>query len=625
MANLTFQWEGDINVVGGEVKKDGVPISSGSSEAAIEAIGGNYIDNSNFSVNTNGEAEYTYVDTAIYTVDRWYIDGGILTPKGNGVQLQNTNTDSGTESLIRLKQNIPYTFDTFAGKTLTLSAKINGTVYSGSATLPEEKPTTGTDSSTAVQYIAIGVAEYGINLNYSITGDYFVPYVALAYNQDVLIEWMKLEIGDSATPYVAPDYTTEQINMSFMNDTGNLSMPYTKEEVDSKIDGINASSLMVTTNNGEFKYQNGVVMTESFNIYNQASGAAQGKIIEIDNYYFVRESPTIACYKGVANLKNRIVLANFTLLASGGMPLTDIQQMAIIPTQQEKQYQIYAIQDTAIYSGSFRIEELTNGQILVENLGIEIENNTNSKLVYSRKKVYLLPGLAQEILVFPNNTDYRAPKTLSLLGGAEFRGAQELACSPDDDLFVYCAERQTWGWCDQGEDGALIWYMGIVENGDLMSEFLIQRIFKWGKYIIGQCDNDFSNGAYYYWTKEDYNLENIIVEADKSGTSIEENPRCWIGCHEVLAPMPSSLDLGSAYYNGINGSKNFLVVSGNDYMGIYRDLISNPEELPLSRINQIFAVIEDSEYLYISGGTAQYRVPFRTFEISLEEAINRLK
>lgn len=619
MANLTFQWEGDINVVGGEVKKDGVPIGSGSSEAAIEDIRSNYIDNSNFSVNTNGGAEYTYVDTAIYTVDRWYIDGGILTPKGNGVQFQNTNTESGTESLIRLKQNIPYTFDTFAGKTLTLSTKINGTVYSGSATLPEEKPTTGTDSSTAVQYIAIGVAEYGINLNYSITGDYFVPYVALAYNQTALIEWMKLEIGDSATPYVAPDYSTEQIKTNFMNDTGNLSMPYTKEEVDSKIEGIT-----ITTNNGEFKYQNGAVMSENFNIYSVQGGAAQGKIIEVDNYYFVREVPNIHCYKGVTNLKNQTFFANFTLI-SGGMPLTNIQQMAIIPTQEEGKYQIYAIQGTAIYSGSFRIEELANGQIVVDNLGIEIEDNVNSKLVYSRKKVYLLPGVAQEILIFPNNTDYRTPKTLTLLAGAEFYGAQELYCSPDDDLFVYCAAQTAWGWCDQTEDGALIWYMGKIEDGELMEDFKIHRIFKWGKYIIGQCDNVTGSGLYYYWTKDDHNTENVYILADKMGTSITEEPLCWIGAHEVMASMPSSLDLGEYYYNGINGSKNFLVVSGNDFMGIYRDLSSNPEKLSLSRMNQIYAVIEDSEYLYVSGGTAQYRLPFRTFEVSLEEAINRLK
>lgn len=200
---------------------------------AIKDIKKNYIDNSNFRINTRGQSEYTTSDSSIYTVDRWYIDGGILTPVENGIQFTNTNTSAGSSSLIRLKQDIPYTFADLAGKTVTLSAKIDGKIYTGTATIPTEKPTEG----TATQYIAVGIPAFGINLNYSITGDYFVPYLALAYSQSVLVEWMKLEVNDKFSGYIEPDYMTELIKMNFTtSDKGALNLPVVDTElnVDSK-------------------------------------------------------------------------------------------------------------------------------------------------------------------------------------------------------------------------------------------------------------------------------------------------------------------------------------------------------------------------------------------------------
>lgn len=282
MANLTFQWEGDINVVGGEVKKDGVPISAGSSGAVIEDIKGNYIDNSNFSANSNEQSEYTTEQgTNLYTVDRWYIDGGTLVPKSNGVQFTNNNENTGTNSLIRLRQDIPYPFDTFAGKKLTLSAKINGVIYTGtSEQLPAEKPTEGTDGSSAIQYIqTTGIAEHAICLNYSVTGDYFVPYIALAYSQSAEIEWVKLEIGDSATPYVAPDYATEKIKTGLMSDNGNISLPYTKEEVDNRFSA--AGTINVKT--GRFQIEPGGNMLHTITYPPRFT---EGRCFLFDNNYY---------------------------------------------------------------------------------------------------------------------------------------------------------------------------------------------------------------------------------------------------------------------------------------------------------------------------------------------------
>lgn len=200
---------------------------------ATKDIKQNYIDNSNFRINQKGKTEYSTPDE--YTVDRWYIDGGILTPIEKGVQFVNTNSESGAANLVRLRQNIGYSFSEFAGKTMTLSAKINDTIYTGTAVIPTEKPTEG----TAVQYIAVGIPEFGINLNYSVTNDYFVPYIALAYNTTIIVEWMKLEINDEFSGYNEPNYSTElvKINLTTSN-KGILNLPYTKDEVDNAVAAI---------------------------------------------------------------------------------------------------------------------------------------------------------------------------------------------------------------------------------------------------------------------------------------------------------------------------------------------------------------------------------------------------
>lgn len=232
--NGTEYWITDVDndgTIKGYNGGTGIAVDDDTKTISAKDIKKNFIDNSNFRINTRGQSEYTASGATTYTVDRWYIDGGTLTPVESGIQFVNPNTEAGSSSLVRLKQNIPYTFADFSGKTITLSAKINDTIYTGTVTLPSEKPTEG----TATQYIAVGIADFGINLNYSITGDYFVPYVALAYSRTITIEWMKLEVNDELTTYVEPDYATEMIKTSLMNDNGKVTMPYTKAEVDSKI------------------------------------------------------------------------------------------------------------------------------------------------------------------------------------------------------------------------------------------------------------------------------------------------------------------------------------------------------------------------------------------------------
>lgn len=211
---------------------------------SVKDVKKNYVDNSNFRINRTGASEYSTANG--YTVDRWYIDGGILTPVENGVQFVNPNTETGATNLVRLRQNIHYGFNEFAGKTLTVSAKINNAIYSGTATIPSERPIEG----TAIQYISAGVADFSVNLNYSITADYFVPYIALAYNRTVMIEWMKLEVNNEFSGYIEPDYMTELIKMNFTTlDKGSLNIPTGGESYDDAEIRESIDTLEIAVNN----------------------------------------------------------------------------------------------------------------------------------------------------------------------------------------------------------------------------------------------------------------------------------------------------------------------------------------------------------------------------------------
>lgn len=302
---------------------------------AIKDIKKNYVDNSNFRINQNGKSEYSTPNE--YTVDRWYIDGGTLTPVENGVLFTNPNTATGTSSLTRLRQNIHYRFVDFANKTVTLSAKIDGVIYSGTTTIPAEKPTTG----SAMQYITSGTADYSVNLNYSVTADYFVPYFALAYGRSAVFEWIKLEVNDTFSGYVEPDYMTELIKINLTTpDKGALSLPEAYD--DTEIRSIASSKLDQngSADNLEYTdYTKDVVVNSEIQI--DPLMPTYGSIIELapilssasqiygfkkidDKYYFYGMS-YLASADSLSDLSSDSVTPIITQQSNiGGVPIRDV-------------------------------------------------------------------------------------------------------------------------------------------------------------------------------------------------------------------------------------------------------------------------------------------------------------
>lgn len=140
----------------------------------------NLLINPDFKINQRGQSTYT---SNSYTVDRWKLYSGTVTPSLNGVSISLENGGSFTQ-LFESK---------FSG--VTLSAKV--------------KQITGTIkmycSDTFVTISSPGV--YSISSSNEISQISFYNDSGSKVSAD--IEWSKLEQGSIATPFVAPNPTEE--------------------------------------------------------------------------------------------------------------------------------------------------------------------------------------------------------------------------------------------------------------------------------------------------------------------------------------------------------------------------------------------------------------------------------
>lgn len=156
---------------------------------AVNYSNPNLLINPDFKINQRGRSEYT---AAGYTVDRWATQSNCkVTPKsGGGVRLDSIGaTGTGFYQA--------YDGD-FSGNTVTLSIKASG---SGSLRIGIWDTSTKTvtlDDTPAVYSHTFEIgndATFGMWL--SANGEY------------AEIEWVKLELGNIATPFVPPETTTE--------------------------------------------------------------------------------------------------------------------------------------------------------------------------------------------------------------------------------------------------------------------------------------------------------------------------------------------------------------------------------------------------------------------------------
>lgn len=162
--------------------------------AAEIASNPNLLINPDFKINQRGDTSVVSSYSGLYCVDRWRVNG-TCTQTSSGVTVSSTGSSYGYGNFYQIIENIP-------SGSLSLSVKCYGKIFE----------LTGIDASAAYS------AELSItDGNGTIVGKvhtsnsdgmYAVEFIVNS-SCEIQIEWVKLEYGSIATPFIPPDPTTE--------------------------------------------------------------------------------------------------------------------------------------------------------------------------------------------------------------------------------------------------------------------------------------------------------------------------------------------------------------------------------------------------------------------------------
>lgn len=166
----------------------------------------NLLINGDFQVWQRG-TEFNNIGTRKYTVDRWCAYNGIPTNsyvkklnKHGGVCIKCVANDEQLEAVIVLDQPLEY----IENGIYTLSTKINGKIYS----------VTGEVVNNNFTYL-INISEY-ILITLSRTNIAFdnrvFTQIIVKEGGEAEVEWIKLELGEYATPFIPKSYSEELRN-----------------------------------------------------------------------------------------------------------------------------------------------------------------------------------------------------------------------------------------------------------------------------------------------------------------------------------------------------------------------------------------------------------------------------
>lgn len=163
----------------------------------------NLLINGDFRVNQRGQSEYnnTNAPTNKYTVDRWihYINGNYTLTQNSGGGITVVNNSSTN---IDFAQFIENGYELLNNKTVTLSTRINGSIWSVSATVTNN----GTVYSTGIW--DNGVRRGTLCIQCMTNNRYKVYFQVLGGNTFV-IDYIKLELGSVATAFIPRPYAEE--------------------------------------------------------------------------------------------------------------------------------------------------------------------------------------------------------------------------------------------------------------------------------------------------------------------------------------------------------------------------------------------------------------------------------
>lgn len=152
-------------------------------------------------VNQRGQAIYNCITDSgvIYTIDRWHVPNKwdmIVELTSNGLKLTSkTDSRPSTSPHSTFRQFFEYELDDT--KVYTLSAKIDGEIHEVSGILYDSNGSAGT---CVIRYD---------NINLYATKNKVELDIISQNDESHLVEWIKLEIGDKATPFCPMKYGLE--------------------------------------------------------------------------------------------------------------------------------------------------------------------------------------------------------------------------------------------------------------------------------------------------------------------------------------------------------------------------------------------------------------------------------
>lgn len=231
LSNYAQEMISKINgLVNGTVKAKHAELAD-TATISLNSSNPNLLINGDFKINQRGSSTYTCTKNE-YTVDRWLGSNNLTVTKiASGVTLSNTSTSASTTFVQKLEE--PYS--SFAGQSLTLSAKIDGEIYSLTITFASSSPTS--QGTIASKEIKTGVS---LTLTY-FANDIFSVGITLSSGKSLTLTFIKLELGATATAF-APRTTAEELALCqrFYQDLG--------------VDGIGYSTFGAISYNSESYY-----------------------------------------------------------------------------------------------------------------------------------------------------------------------------------------------------------------------------------------------------------------------------------------------------------------------------------------------------------------------------------
>lgn len=164
----------------------------------------NLLDNPDFKINQRGMSEYSGI--GVYTVDRWLVSNNGLIVKIENGSLILTNCSS-TYPHFRQKLENPIAY---AGQTVTLSVKFSF-IDRSSNTKFRLALASGEDSSAWTWQFKDFSNDGVVSVTFKIEDRLNAVSLILVGDvpSSVKIEWIKLEIGKVATPFIPPNPATE--------------------------------------------------------------------------------------------------------------------------------------------------------------------------------------------------------------------------------------------------------------------------------------------------------------------------------------------------------------------------------------------------------------------------------